>query len=118
MKISMVMVKMEIMTMMKMAEKIKILQVLIMQSNTDNVFFSSLLPLFCLKCRAPALIEDVSTRGTTTYITLCEEGHLMTWKSQLLVYGAYASNLSVAPATLFSGNTYNKVWEIPSILKL
>ena len=85
------------------------------------VFFSSLLPLlkFCLDCRAPALIESISNRGTAISVTLlCEKGHSSNWKSQPIFHGMYAGNLLVAAATLFSGSTYTHIREISNILKL
>ncbi|XP_057310004.1 uncharacterized protein LOC130648002 [Hydractinia symbiolongicarpus] len=85
------------------------------------VFWSCLLTLFqvCFTCLQKTCITRVVKRGTLIIVTsICPNKHVFSWQSQPIVNGRAAGNLLLSAAILYSGNTYARIAEMMSILRL
>ena len=85
------------------------------------VFWSCLKPLlnWCLTCPVYATISNFFAKGRMLIVTLfCLEGHESTWRSQPNLDGMAAGNLFLSAATLFTGNTFQRIQEFMKIANI
>ena len=70
-------------------------------------------------CFKPASVQRISTKGTLVTVELfCSSNHNSSWRSQPFVKGIAAGNLLLSAAILFSGNTYQRIFDLTKSLKL
>ena len=82
------------------------------------VFWTCLTSLFqfCSTCFRKSTITRMIKRGTLH--TMCPKKHLHKWHSQPIINGTGAGNMLSSAATLYSGNTFARISEMFSMLKV
>ena len=76
------------------------------------VYWSSLILLlqYCLSCPAKALTSGVFIQGSALVVELiCEDSHILLWRSQPRPSNFYEGNILSAASILFSANTFSKI---------
>ena len=75
--------------------------------------------LFCHQCGNIITNKTEHCEGSMVTIkTICLCGHSNTWQSQPLTNGAAAGNLLIPAAILFSGNTYQHIYDFAKFLNM
>ena len=78
-----------------------------------------LLLKFCSKCGGTIIESTETTSGSMFSVKmLCVNNHLTSWNSQPLIKNIAAGNLLASAAILFSGNTFSRIAQFASFLKL
>ena len=82
-------------------------------NNSAFIVYWSLLILllqYCLSCPAKALASGVFVQGSALVVELiCEDSHMLLWRSQPRPSNFYEGNILSAASILFSANTFSKI---------
>ena len=82
-------------------------------NNSAFIVYWSLLILllqYCLSCPAKVLASGVFIQGSALVVELiCEDSHMLLWRSQPQPSNFYEGNILSAASILFSANTFSKI---------
>ena len=82
-------------------------------NNSAFIVYWSLLILllqYCLSCPAKVLASGVFIQGSALVVELiCEDSHMLLWRSQPRPSNFYEGNILSAASILFSANTFSKI---------
>ena len=90
------------------------------RSTAFIIFWSSLIILFvkCFTCSDKFSKITCKACGSLIKMTTCSNGRKNTWRSQLSINRQSLSNILVCSATLFIGNTFQKIYDIFGLVGL
>lgn len=88
-------------------------KLIVFESELDKLF------KFCQQCGNITTTKTKQFKGSMIIIkTTCLHGHSNTWQSQPLMNGAAIGNLLIPAAILFSGNTYQHIYDFAKFLNV